>query len=60
MSNKELAVQLYCAKLQTFAALMHKERQRHDVRADIMPTPKEMIADIKLILSALDEELPQK
>ena len=60
MSNKELAVQLYCARLQSYAGAVLQERRNHDIRADVLPTPKEMIADIKLILAVLDEELPQK
>ena len=54
MTNKELAVQLYCAKLQTFYAVIYQEKIKLDRHASVMPTTEEMIAEIKLIKAELD------
>ena len=59
MTNKEIAVKLYCAKLQTFAAHMHQERQRQDKWASIMPSTQEMISEIKQLRDELDVAFPE-
>lgn len=59
MTNKEIAVRLYCVKFRTFAGIMHQERQKKDKWATLIPSTQEMIDEIKQIKEILDTEFPE-